>query len=100
MFRDQTGASFTPDYAVEIRDPATGHILQSAPLDSNGNFSFEHLTYNHVNLILVLMAQGRPTRTGLENPSHLQCEKSDDCKLQVVLKVGPSDQAKDLCPLN
>ena len=100
MFRDQTGASFTTNYAVEIRDPASGHVLQSASLDSTGNFSFEHVTYSRVNLILVLMAQGQPKRTGFETPSHLQCEKSDDCKLEILLKAGATDQAKDLCPLN
>jgi hypothetical protein len=100
MFRDQTGASFTTNYAVEIRDPATGHILQSASLDSTGNFSFKHLAFSRVNLILVSMAQGQPKRTGFETPSRLQCERSDDCKLEIVLKAGATDQAKDQCPLN
>jgi len=94
-FRDQTGVSFTTNYAVEIRDPVTGHILQSASLDSTGNFSFDNLVYGRVNLILVLMAQGQPKRTGFETPSHLQCEKSDDCNLEIVLKAGATDQAKD-----
>ena len=100
IFRDQTGAPFPSNYTVEIRDPASGHILQSAPLDSTGNFSFENLAFSRVNIILVLMAQGQPKRTGFETPSHLQCEKSDECKLEIVLRVGSTDQPKDLCSLN
>jgi len=100
IYKDQSGASFTANYVVEIRDPATGHVLRNSPLDTKGHFSFEGLTYDRINLILVLMDQGKSKRTGFETPSNLQCNKSENCKLEIVLKAGSTDQAKDLCRLN
>ena len=98
-FRDQTGASFSDSYAVELRDPLIGNVLKLASLDSKGQFELRRLSYGRVNLILVLTKNGKPTRTGFESPQWLECTKSEDCKLDVVLKAAPTDDLRYQCPL-
>jgi hypothetical protein len=98
-FRDQSGAAFSSSYAVEVRDPATGRNVKTSVLDSNGEFEFVQLSFGRVNLLLVLMKDGRPTRTGFESPQWLECKKSEECKLDVVLKPASTDQTKYQCPL-
>jgi hypothetical protein len=98
-FRDQSGAAFSNSYVLEVRDPMTGRVLTVASLDSKGQFDLHGLRYGRVNLILVLMKDGKPTRTGFESPQWLKCTKSEDCKLDVVLAPAPTDQTKYQCPL-
>jgi hypothetical protein len=77
----------------------TGDVLKLAALDSKGQFELQRLSYGRVNLILVLMKDGKPTKTGFDSPPWLKCTKSEDCKLDVVLKAAPTDQLKYQCPL-
>ncbi|MGA7155666.1 MAG: hypothetical protein WBY53_02400 [Acidobacteriaceae bacterium] len=98
--RDQSGAAFSDSYAIELRDPLSGNVLKVASLDSKGHFEVQRLSYGRVNLILVLMKNGKPTRTGFESPQWLECTKSLECKLDVVLVAAPTDQPKYQCPLS
>jgi hypothetical protein len=98
-FHDRTGAAFTSKYAVAFRNPEDGRILKEVALDPKGRFSAAQLSYQYINLILVLIQDGKPKRTGFETPLDLHCPKSDECTLDIVMEVGATDQPKDQCPL-
>jgi hypothetical protein len=97
--RDQTGASFSDEYAIELRNPSTGRVLKTKSLDHEGRFSLEEIQLGRVNLLLVHVSDGQPKRTGFETPAHLQCGGGPTCNLEIVLKAGSTDDIKDQCPL-
>jgi hypothetical protein len=98
-FHDVTGAPFSTQYAVELRDSETGRVLKLKPLDDDAHFSLEGLRFRNVNLLLVHVIGGQPKRTGFETPAHLQCGEGPTCNLAIVLKAGPTDDIRNQCPL-
>jgi hypothetical protein len=98
-FRDQSGASFSNEYAIELRDPVTGGVLRTKSLDHDGRFALDGLQLGRVNLVLVHVIDGQPKRTGFETPARLHCGDGPNCNLEIVLKAGPTDDIKSQCPL-
>jgi hypothetical protein len=99
VIEDLTGPlNSSGNYEVQLRDAASGRVLQRTSLDSGGRFTFANLNGGTFRLIVVRLVAGVPQRTGFDQPSKLQCENTEDCRLSIVLRIGPSDQPVDLCP--
>jgi hypothetical protein len=97
--RDQTGATFPAGYVVQLRDAATGQVLQSSVLDSAGRFSFADLPTARLRLIVVRLMGEKVVRPPLfDQPSSLACQGSQDCVLKIVLKGHGTDDPLDNCP--
>jgi hypothetical protein len=99
--KDQAGTPFSSsggNFQVQLRDTATGQVLQYTSLDSNGRFTFTNLHNGLLRLIVVRLVSGVAQRTGFNQPAKMRCESADDCELSIVLRIGPSDQVVDLCP--
>jgi hypothetical protein len=90
--------SSSGNYEIQLRDAASGQVLQRTSLDSGGRFTFTNLNGGTLRLIVVHLVAGVAQRPGFDQPSKLRCENTEDCKLSIVLKVGPSDQPVDSCP--
>jgi hypothetical protein len=86
------------NYEVQLRDAASGRVLQRTSLDSEGRFTFTNLNGGMLRLIIVRVVAGVAQRAGFDQPSKLRCENTEDCELSSVLKVGVSDQPVDSCP--
>jgi hypothetical protein len=82
--KDQTGAPFSSsggNFQVQLRDTATGQVLQYTSLDSNGRFTFTNLHSGLLRLIVVRLVSGVAQRTGFDQPAKMRCENAEDCKL-------------------
>jgi hypothetical protein len=100
VVKDQTGPPFNSsgNYEVQLRDATSGRVLQRTSLEFEGRFTFANLNGGTFRLIVVRLVAGVAQRTGFDQPSKLQCENTEDCKLSIVLRIGPSDQPVDSCP--
>jgi hypothetical protein len=99
VVRDQTGQwGIGGNYQVQLRNAASGQVLQHTSLDSEGRFALTNLSGGTFRLIVVRLVAGVAQRTGFEQPTKLRCENTEDCRLSVLLKLGPSDQPVDSCP--
>jgi hypothetical protein len=96
--KDPSGA-FLKGYLVQIRDVASGAILQSTAIDVNGQFNVAHLAQGKYRFIIVTLSNGTIGRPPLfDQPIALRCDGSETCNLNIVLKLHGTDNPVDFCP--
>jgi hypothetical protein len=101
VIKDPTGAPFSfsgGNFQVQLRNVSNGQVLHQTSLDSEGRFTLTNLHGKTFRLIVVRLIAGVAQRTGFDQPTNLRCENSEDCRVSIVLRVGPTDQPVDLCP--
>ena len=95
---DATGEAFGPGFELQIRALHSGQVFRSARLDTSGQFEFAGMHDGKYRLIVVRVVSGMQKRTGFDQPVNLRCDGPDVCRLRIVLRASPTDQAINQCP--
>jgi hypothetical protein len=63
------------NYEIQLRDAASGKVLQRRSLDSEGRFTFTNLNGGTLRLIVVRLVAGVAQRPGFDQPSKTAMRK-------------------------
>jgi hypothetical protein len=90
--RDQTTAPFI-NSRVEVRKYVSQRKQESVvTTDGAGHFDLGNVKSGKYRLL------ASPHR-GFKQPSKLQCQNGDECKLEITLVVNPTDMPDSPCPI-
>ena len=99
IVKDQTGAAFSDDAAIQLRNPGTGVVLRTVPVAHEGTFDLGSIDRGKYRLIVVRSKDGKITRLApFDQPANLKCGESAKCSIELVLTVDRTDNVVDLCP--
>jgi hypothetical protein len=97
---DKSGAPITFEHPVaQLREPATGKVLFSSPVDEHGAFDFTAVPPGDFRFIVFSVVNAKPVRLPLmDQPKLLHCDGEPECKVKVVLDMHGTDNPIDFCP--
>jgi hypothetical protein len=84
---------------IQIRNPRSGAVLFSAPLNDEGRFEFEKVPAGAFRLIAVTERLGGFRRIPLiEQPKPMACSGAGECRVDAVIHYRGDDDPIDFCP--